>query len=71
MYRHHTKTMAPTAMSVDEYHSATRAHEVDILAGVMPRLRRNPEKCTGEPKPLAAKPLPPASPNGATLCDCE
>jgi hypothetical protein len=37
-------------MSVDEYHSATRAHEVDILAGVMPRLRRNPEKCKGEPK---------------------
>jgi hypothetical protein len=44
-----------TEMSVDEYHEATRAHDVDILAGVMPRLRRNPEKCIGEPKPLAAK----------------
>ena len=55
MYRHHTKTMAPTTMSVDEYHEATRAHEVDVLAGVMPRLRRNPEKCKGEPKALAVK----------------
>eukprot|EP01046_Picozoa_sp_COSAG06_P051884 COSAG06_NODE_8578_length_2125_cov_2.188549_1_plen_43_part_10 len=30
-----------TEMSVDEYHQATRAHEVDILAGVMPRRRRS------------------------------
>ena len=44
-----------TAMQVDAYHAAMRIANVDVLGGIMPRLRRNPEKCKATPKPLTAK----------------
>ena len=43
------------SMHVDAYHVATRLHTVDILAGIMPRLRVNPAKQHSEPKPLSLR----------------
>eukprot|EP01044_Picomonas_judraskeda_P024982 COSAG03_NODE_7079_length_965_cov_23.005774_2_plen_138_part_01 len=42
-------------MRIDAYHTATRLHAVDILAGIMPRLRVNPAKQHSEPKPLSLR----------------
>ena len=43
------------SMRIDAYHTATRLHAVDILAGIMPRLRVNPAKQHSEPKPLSLR----------------
>ena len=43
------------SMCIEAYHAATRLHTVDILAGIMPRLRVNPAKQQSEPKPLSLR----------------
>ena len=43
------------SMCIEAYHTATRLHAVDILAGIMPRLRVNPAKQHSEPKPLSLR----------------
>jgi hypothetical protein len=43
------------SMRIEAYHAATRLHAVDILAGIMPRLRVNPAKQQSEPKPLSLR----------------
>ena len=43
--------------AVEAYEAATRAAPVDVLAGVLPRLKQNAHKQRGEQKPLATKTL--------------
>ena len=43
------------SMRIEAYHTATRLHTVDILAGIMPRLRVNPAKQHSEPKPWSLR----------------
>lgn len=43
--------------TAEAYEAATRATPVDVLAGIMPRLKQNPKKQRGERKPLATKTL--------------